>query len=266
MLETDQPSRLSVFDLLPRTDKEPKKRSESRFEYLNRSDTLARERMCGQIDRWYAEYPDDGRHELRQRFRSGNDRDFDSALHELVLHALAKALRCELRLHPDLQGSSKHPDFILESSPHCNTYLEAVNPTDLSPEEEGAEKRKGAVLDGLDDLDMQDFGVGITQRRTGKQPLSQKRLRSRVKEILQSLDPATLADKLSSGGIEALPRFSLHEDDWELELTVMPKSTPGGRLIGIEMTEVHKIDTTSPLRARLKRKAGRYGELNLPYI
>jgi len=266
MLQEEAANPLSVFDSIQRTDNEPKLRAESRFTYLNRSGTVAAGRMRNQIDLWYAEHPADDRYELRQRLRSGDEHGFDSAFQELVLNALARALGCKLCSHPDLPGTSKHPDFVVRSEEHGLAYMEAVSASEVSRKAEGAENRTATLLDGLDRLETDDFFVGTTIRQRGTQAPSARRLRSSVDGILRSLEPTELAAKLHGGGLSELPRFPITLDDWVLDLTVMPKSKPGGRLIGIEMTGVQEIDTTSPLRAALKRKAGRYGELDSPYV
>src|ERR1035441_7877449 len=62
-----------VFDTCQRTDVGRKLRSESVFEYLNRSAEVPAGRVRDLIEAWYTAFPQDGKTDIRGRLRSGLD-------------------------------------------------------------------------------------------------------------------------------------------------------------------------------------------------
>jgi hypothetical protein len=117
---------LSVFDSLSRSEVGRKLRSESVFQYLNRSAEIAAGRVRDLIEVWYAVFPEDGKADIRGRFRSGEAGAFESAFHELCLHSALLKLGLTAELHPSLAGTTKNPDFLVHGDAQGDFYLEAV--------------------------------------------------------------------------------------------------------------------------------------------
>jgi hypothetical protein len=261
----------SVFADIARTESGPKRRSEGIFTYLNRSADEHAARVRALIDRWYADFSTEGKHEVRQRLQLGGTRGFESAFHELLLSATANALGCVVAIHPHLGDTAKRPDFTVESTVHGTSFLEAVLATGQSDFAAAAEQREHTLLDALDDLECPEYFVAVEVIQRSGQPGSGKRLRRFVSEQFDGLNLREVRRGLEKSGMETLPRFSYAEDGWIIELRACPKSPsamddPVDRAVGIEMTGMHRIDPATPLRKALKRKASRYGELGEPFI
>lgn len=261
---------MTLFDTVERTDTTAARRAESAFNVLNRSADPQVSRVRESMETWFGSFPEPAKAELASRLRSGDQRGFESAFFELFLHEVAHRLGCELEPHPELTGTSKHPDFLVRSPSHEPSYLEAVVSSELSDEELGAEKRADELLDGLNRLEVSNFFLGVCVLIQGPKPLSQRRLRQFAEIQLAQLTPQAVENAMQSGALQGPPRFRYRDEGWDIELTPMPKSAAahaaGAPLIGIEITPVRDIDTITPLNAALKKKSRRYGRLDKPYL
>jgi hypothetical protein len=77
---------ITVFDKAPKTDTVRKKRTECVYSCLNRSaspDSTAGRML---IEDWFSRFPAEEQKSMCSRFRSGKDKDFNSAFQELFLH------------------------------------------------------------------------------------------------------------------------------------------------------------------------------------
>lgn len=259
-----------VFDNRTYVDGGRKLRSESVFQYLNRSALKPAGRVRGLIEEWYAAFPEDGKADIRGRLRSGEAASFDSAFHELCLHDMLMKIGLTAELHPALVGSTKNPDFLLHGDVSGEFYLEAVAPTDVS--DKGARQRAAVLLDGLDTKsENPNYWLSISVVRYSMQNGSPKRFRRFVDEALAKL-PATPIT-MGTGLAEQLEprRFEFDEDDWVIEFAAFPKAemlrgTPRLGAIGMELSPFHDIKVHERLRTALETKAKKYGALALPYI
>ncbi|HZV75128.1 MAG TPA: hypothetical protein VFF79_15545 [Conexibacter sp.] len=90
-----------------------------------------------------------------------------------------------------------------------------------------------------------------------------------IQRWLDGLDPdAILADMRNSRG---RPQHRLAFDGWEVRFQATPvsqehRNDPNHRVLGSHTEGVALLDDAAPLRAKLKRKAGHYGELDRPYV
>ena len=102
---------MMLFDDIDRTDLDIPKRSESMFNYLNRSarDVITQGREI--TEKMYSLFPENK--EIRSRIRSGNDNEFVSVFTELYFHAIFKALDFEVLIHPKKEDTSAKPDWLL---------------------------------------------------------------------------------------------------------------------------------------------------------
>ena len=90
---------------------------------------------------------------LRSRFRSSTDREFDSAFQELKLHELLRQEGCEIEFHPAVTATTKTPDFKVKQPDGSEFLLEACTSAKVSS---GPEKnpRAGRIRDFLVNLDL----------------------------------------------------------------------------------------------------------------
>jgi hypothetical protein len=257
-----------VFDTREQMDIGRKLRSESIFEYLNRSAEEPACRVRNQIETWYSLFPTDGKADVRGRLRSGEAVGFDSAFHELCLHAMLVELGLMAELHPALPWSTKNPDFLVRGDQSGEFYLEAVAPTDVA--DPAARQRAATLLDGLDTkLSNPNYWLSITVEQYSTQNGSSKRFRRFVDHAIANLPatPLTMGRGLSEQ-IEPR-RFEYAEDGWIIEFAAFPKAEVlRGKTgaIGIEFSGFEDVVVHKRLRIVLETKAKKYGNLGLPFV
>ena len=61
-----------------------------------------------------------------------------------------------LEIHPEIPGTSKHPDFLAKKGGD-HFYIEVKHMTMLSQNEQSLERRKNAVLDAINKTDASNF-------------------------------------------------------------------------------------------------------------
>jgi hypothetical protein len=123
-----------IFDQIERAGKRFKYFSESSFDYYNNSAQPGMASVREIIERWYGEFPDAGKTDIRGRLRSGRETDFLSAFFELYLCQLCQHSGYSVDVYPDMDSHARqsHPDFILSHDGQPYLYVEAsVPPRDL---------------------------------------------------------------------------------------------------------------------------------------
>ncbi len=140
----------------------------------------------------------------------------------------------------------------------------------MSDLDRAARRRRGAILDAVNDIPSPNFFLGVEVDAEGPGDPSTKRLRRDLTTWLGALDPDAL---LATGDLEIIrARHSMlwQQDGWSLSFYPIPKSPQHrdkpGRAIGIYPAEGGFIDTKSPLRRAVREKAGRYGQLDRPFV
>ena len=147
---------MSLFDTIRRDDIRAKFYSEPDFRYLNFSARPGVQRIRETVDDWFSRYPEACRAEFRARFREADDYHHRSAFFELFLHELLLRLRCQIEIHPKIEGVPRRPDFRFRSADGTCCYLEAVLATDETREETAARARMNQVYDTLINLRWRD--------------------------------------------------------------------------------------------------------------
>jgi hypothetical protein len=153
-------------------------------------------------------------------------------------------------------------------------YLEAVRASGTSAEDRAAENRANAVYDVLERVESPDFFVGVRFRGAPRSTPPARAIRQFVQDRLNEASYETVANAWSevSGGEAQFPiEWAFNHDGWEVGFFPIPKRGDARgqsevRPLGIFFHDAHAIDPVSDLRAAVKRKAGRYGELGGPYI
>lgn len=110
------------FEIKERYDADPKEHNESNYSFLDRSSWEESKKIRDFLNASIKNYPDSEIEELISRVKSGDDRHFNSAIFELILHQALRSLGCKLEHHPQLSnGSKSRPDFLVES-PHGEKF------------------------------------------------------------------------------------------------------------------------------------------------
>jgi len=185
---------------------------------------------------------------------------------------LLRSLGFDLTPHPDVPGTVKHPDFLARRG-DVAFYVEAT--LALPPNDDAAaQARINAMYEGLERLESPNFFLAIRERGQPGTPPPAAQWRRTIAEWLAALDPdeiARLFQEFQEHGFDALPSLDLDHDDYSITVMPVPKSpdlrgTPGIRPVGSVMGEVRVITSHTSLRAAIKSKATRYGNVDLPFL
>jgi hypothetical protein len=97
--------RVRLFDEFERTDPSPRGYEEDTFSFLNRVDQPFWQEIRDELERWYADYPDDEHgFGLRARFRKAAPAQHFGAWWELYLHRLFRCLGFHVEVEPNVVG------------------------------------------------------------------------------------------------------------------------------------------------------------------
>jgi hypothetical protein len=164
--------------------------SESVYAYYRDSERPSMVAIRELLEKWLAEVPVSEQLDLAQRFRSPILRQHRSALFELYLHHLLVSSGLQVQFHPDVAGTTRHPDFLVLKDGTPRFFLEAIA-VGNSAKEESEINRINQVYDALNALQSPDFYLSIqVQGAPASQPAGAK-LRK---------DPAAMVGDAQLGG------------------------------------------------------------------
>ena len=249
---------MTIFEVNIRKDTGRKRLSESVFAYLNRSAKPGNAMSRNLIEEWLAHVPQSERVDLCARFRSGDNVNFGTAFQELFLHEFLLRQKCQIEVHPTIGGISKRPDFLIQEPDGVSFILEARTSTDVA----GGPKshpRGDRVRDFLREMTLDGYKLGIDELAVGAQDLPQRPFQ---KHILDAISAKAGTD------IIAIPAYST-PDGWKIRLTAFSSARYGSGQRTTLMQELWSRTWTGPsypLREALNKKAGKYGQLAVPYV
>lgn len=261
---------MPIFDDFVRTDHEPAKRNETTYSFLNRSARPHFAEVRRLLTEWVGEFPSSERNSLIKNMQSRDNHAFESAFWELYLHEAYRRAGYSITVHPDVPGSSKHPDFLVENG-DSRFYLEAVR-ANIAANTLAKRRRLNDVHTVLENLEADKFIVRFADDTIGPRPLATTTLRSQLKQWLASLDPQAVTDQFATSSTRnAFPRYSFEADGWRLEFTAIPLHAEahgtGGSLIGLSgPRRAAAVDNITPLTRAVDEKANRYGALDAPLV
>jgi hypothetical protein len=254
-----------MFDDVVRTDPRPASHLESSFRFLNRVSGPYWEQVRALVQDWLNQVQDDAAYrDLRARMRSDNAPNY-SAFLELYLHEMLRRAGYRLTIHPDVPGSTNHPDFLVEGHGE-SFYLEATMPGPRGGAT-GAGQRRAAFLDTMQGVRSKNFYLSLDELVVGPRPLRGTVVRDAVDRWLSSLDPDRLSWERSSQ-----EPFRWAKDGWEVQFTALPVSPqhrgkPDHRPLGIYADLAASFDDDGAIiRNAVAAKAGRYGVGDVPLV
>lgn len=213
-----------LFDDIKREYEGPILHAEPMFVYLNRSARSKAVRIRATLEGWFSHYPEgDTKTDLEGRFRSGDDSQYRSSFFELLLHELLLQLNCSVEPHPQVDGTTNRPDFLVTPTSGSPFYLEAAVVSDESDEEAAARARLNTIYDVLDRLDSPDFFIGLQISGLPTSQVPARQIRAFLAKNLASVDPDEITRLYMTEGFEALPRWPFSHDDWTVEFYPIPK-------------------------------------------
>lgn len=170
----------SLFDSFERTCLEFAKHNDNTYEYYNNSARTDMSKVRDTLERWFYNYPEEEKKELKSRFK----KDFDSSFYELFLHELFCKLGYDITIHPDLPSSPKKPDFLI-SKDNLELYIEAKVVKGKTMEQEAFERKRNEFYDNLNKLNTKDFFLNIEDVcfLTRKQPSTKEMIKYIEEEL-----------------------------------------------------------------------------------
>jgi hypothetical protein len=260
---------MCVFDDIDRELEGGARHLISHFDYLNNSDRVEAERVREIIDDFISRYPANGRQELRRRLRSVDDITHISAFFELALNELLLRAGCTIiALEPEIVGTAKSPDFLVETAVGDRFYLEATLATGRSQAGAAAQRRLDEALSTIDEVTAHDFFFSLSHSGFPTAPITLRSLRSQLQRWIDDLSYDDVLAREASQ--RALPVFRYDEHGLRIRISPVPRRrsrgrTPG-RAIAARMLNGLTVEPQVPIRNAIRGKATRYGDLNLPYV
>lgn len=244
---------------------------EGRFAFLNRSASVYFGHVRDLIEDWASHYPVAHRPGLLGALRADHAQ-FESGFWELFLHEGYRRSGFEIEIHPEIDGRTTRPDFLVQHGDE-SFYLEAVS-VGRDPREVAEDRRLEAVYRVLSDMRVADFTIEVSHYGIGPQPLSTRQLRDALRGWLASLDPDEVAAFASASlavGFGRLPELLWEDAGWSLEFHAFPRVEairgvlrPALGMMG--PGEASVVDNVSGIRRVLNGKRGRYGVLDAPLV
>jgi hypothetical protein len=270
-----------IFDDCERTDESWGREIETPYEFYNRSAQPEAQKVRQLLESMLSRYPEGERAELVSRFKSKKTSNFETASFELILHDTLHGLGCELTPHPQLDDSSKHPDFFVTTPCGNSFYLEAVSATaKWDPNAARRAAKKGAsdqrnnaiatLVNILKSTSHDNFCIFIRDKGTPSSRPSCGNLLKAILGWLDTLDPDKILEEACGGKCDKLPVYELEDKGWKVHITALPLSPDhrgqGGCLFGGRSLGVARLDTFNPIKRAIARKGKAYGALEHPFL
>jgi hypothetical protein len=258
----------SLFSDRDRVDARPSGYAESMFAFLERVDSPVFARVRGLMEIWLARVPDGERKRLMDSLRAPDNDQQLRAFWELYVGEALRRSGYHLDWHPVVAGVDTSPDFFatLDAS---SLYIEATSAwRKQSAKDE--EDRAGQLVDRLQGLPVKQFALNLHMEVVGPADLDPENISDPVVDWVEALDRNVVARQLAeeAAGVEGrVPHFRVAQDGWVLDFSPIPVSSPPSRAIGMSSRgEAVLLDVRGTIQRSYAKKAGRYGELNNPYL
>lgn len=259
----------SLFSSGPRPDLGPAPYAISEYAALDRNPHAAAERTRQLLDKWCAELPPAAAAQIRERFTSKDDIVHRGAFLELYLHALTRAMGFDVDIDVGNDANGlRRPDLLLRSGAQ-ELFIEA---TALAGDDVGdpvIKHRVNEIYDAANAVNAPAFCVDLDIVEYGAGTPSAKKITRAVRRFLDELDPDTVLAAIDAGAPPPVQEVTI--GSWTLALVADPlrpehREYPRHRVINGGSGDGDFIDNITPMRRKLKAKAGRYGDLGKPYV
>ncbi|GLI03811.1 hypothetical protein Pa4123_90910 [Phytohabitans aurantiacus] len=115
---------MTIFSVTTRTDRSPAAHGESQFRFFDRVSGSYWDQVRDLIEDWFARLCPDAQADVQGRLRSTDNRQSKGAFFELYLHECLLRMGYSVTCHPELDGTSRRPDFLAEKDGR-RIYVEA---------------------------------------------------------------------------------------------------------------------------------------------
>ena len=259
----------SLFNSATRSYEGPRAHSESDYAFLVRSARAACRHARETLDAWYLRLPVAARGSVRARFVNHDPGHHLGALLELYLHEAFLRLDYEIDLDIGQEDPThRRPDLLLTDGEE-SFYLEASAVLGADAPGERSNALAAALYEAVDRITAPAFFLSVDIKICGTSTPGRRQVTAPLERWLAELDPDTVLAGFQN--TRELPERRLVFDGWDVRFRAIPVSpqhreAPDHRVLGTHSGGVGILDDASPLRAKLKRKAGHYGELGRPYV
>jgi hypothetical protein len=252
----------ALFEQRARTRQEPLRRGESLFEFFDSCGRGGYDDFRSIVNGWLEKLPAASRNELISRMRYGGDREFGACLVELSVQSFICGSGYDVRVHPEVPGSAKRPDFAVvdKAGGAAHVYVEVttVNP---AATQEAEINRENAVYNAIDGVKLPAgtiLGYRLVCAQKNSPPL--RRLVADVERWAQENAEAAKTKDVSQ-------TFTV--GGWIVELDLYgggsnPESAT--QAIGVAQMRGGMIAPHKDLRNALIGKSRRYGTLDEPFL
>ena len=220
---------------------------EPRLKWLNRSPGAGP--ILAAIEDWLDSYPRTDRQGMLSRLWSPDDLKHYSAAFELFLHALFVKFRYTVDVHPEVPGSTKHPDFLVSGPEDVRFFVEACVVRGRTEAEMEREKNVLDLTSLINEIDSPTFHVFVDSITSPGGTLPRKKVSRHVQRMIAD----GLPEPYTQGGWEIL--FRLERKPRELRLSTFG----GGRVMG------RSFDDVEPIRKAITGKAYDHNP-DAPYV
>jgi hypothetical protein len=257
---------MRLFGEHKRTNRSFRRHTESRFDFFDRNARPSVDRVRRVLEEWFRLYPDADQNDLKSRFRS----DFDAAAFELLMHHVLLQAGYAVKVEPHTGKSACRPDFHA-TRPRTSLYMEATVATDQSDEDRSREALENALYEAIDGISLPDYFLSINTLQMGTGQAVPRRVKAFINRIVGQTDWAAVSKKLQSTGLQQLARHTFRDDDFLLELELIPKSERARSRLGLRPIGIYPIrskmgGSTPAIRKCLDKKSLKYGVLDSPYV
>lgn len=258
-----------VFSDRQRLDASPSS-GEPMYVFLDRVAGPVWDRIRHLIEAWANDYSPHGRADVVRRLQSRDDLEFLGAYWELFLFHGLKALGFEVTCHPEVAGTTRRPDFLVEGN-KCSFVLEAKVLGD-DHADRMRDKRRAQIEHGLNArVTSNNITVQLQFEKDGTQQAPIGQLAADAQAWLDALDLAHVRQQSYVAGLSGATPLIWQDErsGWRIALTPMPwRSSRGGRrIVGVVGPHAAWIDDLTPIRKSLYRKAHKYGDkLGKPFV
>lgn len=250
-----------IYDVRDRTDFGPQRNGESTFHFFNRVAGSYWEQSRALHQAWADDVGDPHYADVRAALRS-DDSQARSVFLELFLHQSLLGAGCRVAIHPDVPHSAHRPDFVAVNE-GASVYVEAIVPG-ISRSRRARASREAALLASLDQVGDPNFLLMITRIQQSANSAPGASFRNQIRDWLATLDPDLVHP-------HDLPTLALVRDDWRVTVKAIPVRASSrskiARSIGVYAhADAEFVDDGSKIRAALKTKTSRYGDLDAPFV
>lgn len=220
------------------------------------------------LNRWFENYPKESKIELQHNFKNS----FYNAFYELFIHETFYRQGYLLKPHPVLENSQKRPDFIAKKGEE-EFYIEATTVSFLSELETKSENFKEKFIEELNKMNSLNFWMGLKKLKFKKVNFPKVgRIRKELEKEISKIN--LLNTEIKENNTQLKHDLKFEDDNLLIIITLFIKSEKAKnhndfRPIGIEFSPITIKDATEDsdkIFKNFKKKAGRYGRLNRPFI